>query len=267
MEYNFGKKIWDIPEKTFRNLVLKTKTWGELIRKCGYANSRNKKAILERIDHLNIDIKLLPLGSAWNKGQVGKYCKYTLDEILIENGKYSNLVTLRKRLIAERGGKHICSKCKLSKWLDEEIPLEIDHINGINNDHRIENLRFLCPNCHAQTDTYKSKNIRYQKKIKEKLDENSFNSDDEYALYDSVSMESYDEEIVQENIYQCIDCNIVISKYGKRCRNCAAKKFNRRKVIDRPSKEILLADVKEFGYRGTGRKYGVADNTIRKWLK
>ena len=45
-------------------------------------------------------------------------------------------------------------------WLDEPITLQLDHINGINNDHRIENLRILCPNCHSQTSTYAGKNNR-----------------------------------------------------------------------------------------------------------
>ena len=42
--------------------------------------------------------------------------------------------------------------------LDKKLSLQLDHINGINNDHRIENLRFLCPNCHSQTETYAGKN-------------------------------------------------------------------------------------------------------------
>ncbi|WP_083937631.1 HNH endonuclease [Hymenobacter aerophilus] len=46
----------------------------------------------------------------------------------------------------------------LSEWVGEPIPLELHHINGINNDHRLENLQLLCPNCHALTDNYRGKN-------------------------------------------------------------------------------------------------------------
>ncbi len=51
-----------------------------------------------------------------------------------------------------------CSMCKLTDWLNRPISIELDHINGINNDNRLKNLRFLCPNCHSQTDTHRGKN-------------------------------------------------------------------------------------------------------------
>lgn len=60
----------------------------------------------------------------------------------------------------------------------------------------------------------------------------------------------------------CIDCNDICN--GKRCDKCY--RLNSRKVI-RPSYEQLLEEISEFGYCGTGRKYGVSDNCIRKWIK
>lgn len=51
-----------------------------------------------------------------------------------------------------------CNKCGLDKWLEEKIPLELNHINGKGHDNRKNNLEFLCPNCHALTDTYRGKN-------------------------------------------------------------------------------------------------------------
>lgn len=66
----------------------------------------------------------------------------------------------------------------------------------------------------------------------------------------------------------CKDCGEKISKISIRCRRCASivNQFHRRKV-ERPSLEILLHDVNNLGYLGTGKKYGVSDNAIRKWIK
>lgn len=67
-----------------------------------------------------------------------------------------NAGTLRRYLLKTR--EKICNNCGLSKWLGQNIPLEVDHIDGRADNNKEENLRLLCPNCHAMTPTYKSKN-------------------------------------------------------------------------------------------------------------
>ena len=77
----------------------------------------------------------------------------------IENGTYdpkTGTKILRDYIIQKRGYK--CSSCNLSEWLGQQIPLDLDHIDGNSSDSSLENIRLLCKNCHALTPTYGIKN-------------------------------------------------------------------------------------------------------------
>ena len=82
-----------------------------------------------------------------------------LKEIL--NGKHPQYQTfkLKNRLIKEGIKDWKCEVCDLEKWNNDWIPLELDHIDGNRTNHRLENLRMICPNCHSQTETFRAKNI------------------------------------------------------------------------------------------------------------
>lgn len=65
---------------------------------------------------------------------------------------------LKLRLYKENILKEQCVECGIgNEYNDKPITLELDHINGIRHDHRLSNLRILCPNCHSQTNTYRFK--------------------------------------------------------------------------------------------------------------
>jgi 5-methylcytosine-specific restriction endonuclease McrA len=84
--------------------------------------------------------------------------KLPMCDILVENSSYARH-NLKRRILEENLLKYECACCGLKNiWNNKPIVLQLDHINGINNDHRIKNLRFLCPNCHTQQDTYAAKN-------------------------------------------------------------------------------------------------------------
>lgn len=117
----------------------------------------NYKKFHQYSNELGIDTSHL-LGKGWNKGKAGTRKAIPLSSILTENSHYQSS-KLRKRLIKEKVFEKECSNCNLREWNGFEIPLELDHINGVNTDNRIVNLRLLCPNCHALTPTYRGKNI------------------------------------------------------------------------------------------------------------
>ncbi|WZB39642.1 HNH endonuclease [Streptomyces phage Cursive] len=81
------------------------------------------------------------------------------EDVFVKDSPYvNNRVNLKTRILANGWLEYKCQKCGLgAEWNGEPLVLQLDHINGKNNDHRIENLRFLCPNCHTQTDTYAGK--------------------------------------------------------------------------------------------------------------
>lgn len=81
----------------------------------------------------------------------------TIEELLTENNTFQTF-KLKQRLLKERLIENVCTECGIKEWNGKTINMHLDHINGINNDHRLENLRMLCPNCHSQTDTYCGKN-------------------------------------------------------------------------------------------------------------
>jgi hypothetical protein len=89
-----------------------------------------------------------------------KYCSMecrSRDSIIKAiNGEVKNLKPLKKHLILNRG--HQCEECKHTKWLNSDIPLELEHIDGNSNNNDLKNLKLLCPNCHTFTLTYKGRN-------------------------------------------------------------------------------------------------------------
>lgn len=84
--------------------------------------------------------------------------KIPLSKILVKNSSYPRQ-HLKKRLLNEKLIENICSECgQEPEWNGEPLIMILDHINGINNDHRRENLRMLCPNCNAQQPTFSGRN-------------------------------------------------------------------------------------------------------------
>ncbi|MBV9546260.1 MAG: HNH endonuclease [Chloroflexi bacterium] len=83
-----------------------------------------------------------------------------LERILVESSTYEDRFRLKKRLLSAGLLHDVCAVCGITEWQGRKLVLELDHVNGVGDDHRIANLRLLCPNCHSQTSTYCGRNRR-----------------------------------------------------------------------------------------------------------
>lgn len=120
----------------------------------------NYELVKRRIQELGLSTTHFT-GKQWLKGKRNHTTrKRSLQDILVKESTYTTTSDLKRRLLAEGLFERVCSACGLTEWQGQPIPLEIDHINGARRDNRLENLRLLCPNCHALTMTYRGKNKR-----------------------------------------------------------------------------------------------------------
>lgn len=120
----------------------------------------NYKSVADTLARLDLDTSHWK-GQAYLKGLSHNFSRKTpMEEILVENSTFHNLTHLKARLVRDGLLEKRCSICGLTEWLGKPISLVLDHANGVNNDHRLENLRFLCPNCNSQQDTFAGRNKR-----------------------------------------------------------------------------------------------------------
>lgn len=134
-------------KEQLQDIVVSSLTMKEVISKIGYTSvsGDNHKTVKNRLHKYNIDTS---------------HFTYPLDKIVrnpenifIENSTASQH-TLRKYYFNGKYTEYVCSICGQPPiWQGKELTLILDHINGINNDDRLENLRWVCPNCDRQLDT------------------------------------------------------------------------------------------------------------------
>lgn len=168
-----------------------------------------------------------------------------LAEVLVENSGYPRK-DVKRRQFEEGLKERRCELCGQGEiWRGRQMSLILDHINGIRDDHRLENLQIVCPNCAATLDTHcgrKNRISRAPRKCRRCQREFVPNS----------STQRY--------------CSRACGTRWDRTASRGVPKPETRKV-ERPPYDELLAELEATSYVAVGRKYGVSDNAVRKWVR
>ena len=165
--------IWKINYNKLKHSVIHSQTFSEILRTLNMSSKGgNINTLCRRLEFEKIDYSHIPRGRGASKGlKRGGVRKRELSAIMIRNSTYSR-GHLKQRLIKENIIPYKCDSCQFDPnkelWQHKKLVLTLDHRNGISNDHRQKNLRFLCPNCNSQTKTFAGRRKQYSLKLNNK---------------------------------------------------------------------------------------------------
>lgn len=216
-----------LTDDEFSSIISYSINYADALRKCGVStNSNNYAPLKNRIKRLKISTSHFVRG--YSKDRI----PIPLNNVLVENSSY-NRGQLKRRLIDNGMIKNKCSICDApNEWMGKPLVMVLDHINGVNDDNRLENLRLVCPNCNSQLDTHAGRNVAH---------------------------------IHASN--KCVDCDKDVLRGSTRCKACDnVSRIGKRRKVERPSKSVLMSMLKSDTYVNVGKFYGVTDNAVRKWV-
>ena len=231
-----------ITDSKFKLVVSNSKSISDILRILGRARvGSNYDLVRSEINRLKLDTSHF---NHINRKPV------PLRDLLIKDSYYSG-GEIKGRLLTAGLLEEKCQICRIEPiWNGKRLILRLDHINGVRNDNRLENLRLLCPNCDSQTDTFCGRNKHIRNPYwDEKLEA--------WVLSDGK----------KKKTNHCA-CGKEIWDRSIQCPLCSAKDRGRsQEKIEWPSFHTLKRMVVETSYSETGRCLGVSDNAIRKRLR
>jgi hypothetical protein len=238
-----GGRRLSYSEEQARKAISSSFSWAESLRKLGLCPSGGAWRVLRKhaelwgipTDHFD------PARAREERGTK----KLPIESLLVANSPCSRQ-NLKRRLLQEGLKESRCEMCGQDEfWRGERMAMILDHINGVRNDNRIENLRIVCPNCAATLSTHCGRKNRLPRSKR-----------------------------------PCRRCNRLFlpnSSSQRYCSQACGVRWDRSKLrgrpnpaerrVPRPPYEQLLAEIEATSYCAVGRKYGVSDNAVRKWVR
>lgn len=231
-------------EAEAREAIAASLSWAESLRRLDLCPTGGAWRVLKKYARVwQISTEHFDAGAA--RRQNLTRTQKALSEVLVEGSTYSRS-NVKRRLVIEGLKELRCELCGQGEiWHGHPMSLILDHINGVRDDHRLENLRFVCPNCAATLDTHCGRKNRIQRARRE-----------------------------------CLRCHVLFvpRNAGQRycSRNCGCRWDRSRlrgrpnpdaRKVERPPYQQLLAEIEATSYVAVGRKYGVSDNAVRKWVR
>jgi hypothetical protein len=241
-------------ESQARDAIARARCWTEALRFLGYRNHGGNSNTLKKYAHLwSISVDHFDpqsvVAEALERGRRNRR-GIPLEQVLVKDSSYSR-GHLKRRLFKEGIKQRRCELCGQGElWHGLRMSLILDHINGDGTDHRLENLRIVCANCAATFDTHCGRNLPRER--------------------------------------TCVGCDATFAPRTIQQRYCSFRCFSatrtrdagkpspsstigipheERRKVERPPYDELLREVEETSYLAVGRKYGVSDNAIRKWIR
>jgi hypothetical protein len=228
-------------EAEVREAIARSKSWAESLRRLGYCSTGGNWLTLKKY------AALWQVSTAHFDPQRAQALarRSPLEEVLARNSTVARK-DVKRRLFQEKLKEPRCELCgQGEEWRGRQMSLILDHINGIRDDHRLENLRIVCPNCAATLDTHCGRKNRLEPRRR-----------------------------------SCRRCGARFDASRPEQRYCSRQCGSRwdrsqlrgipqpqRRKVKRPPYEQLVEEIQSTSYLAVGRKYGVSDAAIRKWLQ
>jgi hypothetical protein len=229
-------------EHQAREAIAASVTWSGALRRLGMRPAGGNFRTLRRYAEEVWGISTAHFDESGDRRSGPRPTRLPLEQLLVE-GRPTNRRRLKERLYAAGMKERRCELCGQGElWQGRRMSLILDHVNGVADDNRLENLRIVCPNCNATLDTHCGRNLR-----------------------------------VAPAAQSCRLCRVTFvprrpgqrycsPRCGRRHHRPARPRPEARRV-ERPPHDELVALVRELGWSAVGRRFGVSDNAVRKWVR